>query len=251
MDRPPSNSKPLSRAYEITRDIDAVVRETKRRTGQKQVALLGWATGGMWAAYYASFYPEAVGDHIMPNALYGGSDRHPGLGAGSPNADPAHPDRLNPSIGGYAVYDAASLWPSWDKSIAIENKAEWRDPNVARAYAKAALASDSSATSRNPPAFRAPTGAIEDSFYQASGRRLFDASSITSPILVVRSERDFWSRPEDVEAFKHDAVRAVRTRVVTIADATHYVHFDGQVSWSKCATGSNSKQETRRYLGID
>jgi pimeloyl-ACP methyl ester carboxylesterase len=180
----------------------------------------------MWASYYASLHPEAVGHLITLNALYGGSDRHPGLGAGSANANPAHPDQLNSSIGGYAVYDAASLWPSWDKSIPSEDKAEWRDPNVAGAYAEAALASDSSSSSRNPPSFRAPTGAIEDSFYQASGRRLFDASSITSPVLVVRSERDFWSRPEDIEAFAHDAVRAARVRVITIPNATHYVHLD-------------------------
>jgi hypothetical protein len=169
MDRPPSSSKPLSRAYEITRDIDAVVRETNAPNWAEagRVTRLGYR--GHVGRYYASLYPEAVGDLIMLNALYGGSDRHPGLGAGSPNADPAHADPLNPSIGGYAVYEAASLWPAWDKSTAIENKAEWRDPNVARAYAEAALASDSSATSRNPPAFRAPTGAIEDSSIRRAG----------------------------------------------------------------------------------
>jgi pimeloyl-ACP methyl ester carboxylesterase len=70
------------------------------------------------------------------------------------------------------------------------------------------------------------TGAIEDSFYQASSRRLFDASSITGSVLVVRSERDFWSRPEDVQTFVHDAVHARSIRALTLPEATHFVHLD-------------------------
>ncbi len=69
-------------------------------------------------------------------------------------------------------------------------------------------------------------GAIEDSFYQAAGRRLFDPSSITARVLAVRAERDFWSRPEDVAAFAHDAVRAESLRRLSLPGATHFVHLD-------------------------
>jgi pimeloyl-ACP methyl ester carboxylesterase len=74
--------------------------------------------------------------------------------------------------------------------------------------------------------FRAPMGAMEDSFYQAIGRPLFDASSITARILIVRSGRDFWSRPEDVAALSRDAVRSARVERLELADATHMVHLD-------------------------
>jgi hypothetical protein len=56
-----------------------------------------------------------------------------------------------------------------------------------------AVLADSSATSRNPPAFRDAHRRNRREFL--SGERaaaLFDSSSIASPILVVRSERDFW-----------------------------------------------------------
>ena len=96
----------------------------------------------------------------------------------------------------------------------------------AGAYQEAALASDPSSGTHQPPAFRAPLGAIEDSFYQASGRRLFDASSITAHVLLVRSDRDFWSRPEDVQAFAHDATHAASVRILSLPDATHFVHLD-------------------------
>lgn len=226
MQRPAGESEPLSRAFEVVRDVDAVVQLARKRLAVEKVTLFGWATGGMWAAYYASLWPERVATLILLNALYGGSETHVALGPGSSVADPDHPDRLNRKLGGYALYDAASLWPSWDKSIPLADKEAWRDPEVARAYAAAVLDSDPHSTAHQPPAFRAPLGAIEDSFYQASGRRIFDASQITARTLLIRSDRDFWSRPQDAESFAHDAVHAREVRVVTLPEATHYVHLD-------------------------
>lgn len=221
--KPPEESLPLSRAFEIVRDIDAVAAAVR---GNDRVALLGWATGGMWAAFYASLHPEIVSDLITLNALYGGSSEHAMLGKGSSLSDPQHPDRLNPEIGAYAEYPAASLFGGWDRSIPDEDKTTWRDPALADAYAAAALASDPASGSHDPPAFRAPMGAMEDSFYQGTGRRLFDASSITARILIVRSGRDFWSRPEDAATFAREAVRSAQVERLDLPDSTHMVHLD-------------------------
>ncbi|BCT93155.1 hypothetical protein LYSHEL_21780 [Lysobacter helvus] len=67
MSRPPKESLPLSRAYEVVRDIDAVVAAARERQGTDTVALFGWASGGMWAGYYASLHPEQGGapDHVQ------------------------------------------------------------------------------------------------------------------------------------------------------------------------------------------
>jgi pimeloyl-ACP methyl ester carboxylesterase len=226
LNEPPNGNPPQARAFQVVRDIAAVVAEAERRSHSRTVALFGWATGGMWAAYYASLAPEQVGHLITLNALYGGSYRHALLGPGSPESDPAHPDQLNPATGAYSLNSAASLLRSWDQSIPLADRTAWRDPAIAAAYQQAALASDPTSSTRQPPAFRAPMGAIEDSFYQASGRRLFDASSISAHVLLVRSERDFWSRPEDVQAFAHDATHAASVRTLALPDATHFVHLD-------------------------
>ena len=223
----PSNAHPpQARAYQVVRDIAAVVSLAEQRSGSRSISLLGWATGGMWMSFYTSLHPQHVGHLVSLNALYGGSDKHAQFGPGSPVSDPAHPDRLNPDIGAYTRYDATSLLPGWDASIPVADKAAWRDPAVAAAYQKAALASDPESAKSDPPAFRAPMGAIEDSFNQASGRRLYDTASITGRVLIVRSERDFWSRPEDVQAFAHDATRAASLKIVTLPEATHFVHLD-------------------------
>jgi pimeloyl-ACP methyl ester carboxylesterase len=57
---------------------------------------------------------------------------------------------------------------------------------------------------------------------QVAGR----GATITARVLILRSERDFWSRPEDVTTLERDLKNAASVRAVTIPDATHYVHLD-------------------------
>jgi len=192
-----------------------------------RVALFGWATGGQWAGYYASLYPSNVSALILLNSLYRGSSQQAQIGRGTDSEDPVHPGRFSQaSCGGYRYNDAASLLRPWDHSIPMEDKSEWRDPSVTRAYVDAAIASDPVSRSQSPPSFRSPCGAMVDSFYLAIGRQLWDASLVTAPTLVVASERDFWSRSEDREHLVADLVHSPRVRVVVISGATHFVHLD-------------------------
>lgn len=227
MEEPPDAHAPSVRSNEAARDISAVVDAICTRRDAGRVAIFGWATGGQWAGYYASAHPDKVGALILLNSLYRGNSTQPLIGRGTDSEDPAHPGHFNPaSCGSYRFNDAASLLRPWDRSIPAEDKSEWRDPAVAKAYVDAALASDPTSQSRTPASFRSPCGAMEDSFYLAIGRQLWDASLITAPTLVVASSRDFWSRPEDREHLAADLVHSPRVQVVVIPDATHFVHLD-------------------------
>lgn len=217
----------LTPSHEVVRDVSAVVEAVVARADVQRVALLGWATGGHWAGMYASRNPDRISHLVMYNSLYGAHAGHKTLGPGSDMADPSDPERFNSArFGAYRLNTAASLLPAWDKSIPVENKSEWRNPAVAKAYQEAALASDPTSSSRDPAAFRAPSGAMADSFELAAGRKLWDARSVTANVLVVRSEGDFWSRPEDVTKLQAELVNASSVRTVAIPQATHFVHLD-------------------------
>jgi pimeloyl-ACP methyl ester carboxylesterase len=208
-------------------DIASVVEWIQSKRNGAKVAILGWATGGQWAGYYATLHPHKVSHLILYNALYAGSNRHPSIGHGSDLEDPDHPGKFNFSrYGAYSFNPGNGLLHSWNNSIPIEDKSLWRDPVIADAYVKASLESDSTSSTRTPPSFRAPLGALEDSFYLATGRQLWDASFIQSPTLILRSERDFWSRQEDVDTLLKHMVHASGTRASIIPNATHYVHLD-------------------------
>src|SRR5262245_6852197 len=226
MSQPPEANPPLVRSVEAVRDVDAVVEWIRKRTGARKVDLFGWATGGHWMGFYATLHPERVAHLVVLNTLYGGTDGHPMLGRGSDLDDKEQPGRPSKSLGAYRWSTAASLLSAWDRSIPLEDKSAWRDPTVAQAYVAAALDSDPESRTREPRAFRAPSGAMEDSFYLAMGRSLWDASLVLAPTLVLASERDFWSRPADREKLRAELVHSSRVSVVVIPGATHHVHLD-------------------------
>jgi pimeloyl-ACP methyl ester carboxylesterase len=225
MTEPAEKHPPLVRSPEAAQDIDTAIDFIRKRTSATRVSLFGWATGGQWAGFYATLHPEKVNHLILLNSLYGVDAPHPLMGHGSDMEDPAHPGHLNPSIGAYRCNTADSVLGIWNRSIPTDDKTVWRDPAIADAYVHAALASDPDSTKHTPPCFRSPNGAMEDSFYLATGRQLWDASLIYTPTLVLASERDFWSRPADREKLQNDAVHA-KVRIVVIPDATHFVHLD-------------------------
>jgi pimeloyl-ACP methyl ester carboxylesterase len=55
---------------------------------------------------------------------------------------------------------------------------------------------------------------------------LWDAGAITARVLIVRGERDSWSRPEDVAWMEGNLTNAASMRTVTLPHATHFVHLD-------------------------
>jgi pimeloyl-ACP methyl ester carboxylesterase len=222
----PSDTRPLVRVRAASRDIDAMVNWIVDHTGQKQVSLLGWATGGMWCGYFAAARPEAVERLVLYNSLYRSPD-HPTLGAGSGLEDAANPGQFDRrGYGGYRFNAAASLLGAWDSSIPAVEPDAWRDPAVAASYVEEALRSDATSIERDPPSFRAPTGALEDSFYQATGRQLYDASLIECPTLVIAGARDFWSQAVDRDELIKHLCHASEVRVHVVPQGTHFMHLD-------------------------
>lgn len=223
----PARTPILTPSAEAVADIAAAVAAVSARSGGRRPALFGWATGGHWAGMFASLHPGAVTHVVIYNSLYGAERGHPLLGPGGPMSTPGAADRFDAErFGGFGLHEAASLVPSWDMSIPVEDKASWRDPGLLHAYQQAALASDPAAARRDPPAFRAPNGAMADSFALACGRPLWHAGTIEARCLLIRSENDFWSRPGDLESLARDLTAARSSRAVVLDGATHYAHLD-------------------------
>lgn len=222
----PTSGAALVRTNDAVEDIDAAVNFASKRSGGAKVALLGWATGGQWAGHYATLHSPKLSAVVMLNSLYRGASPHPLIGRGTAMEDKEHPGTFNrEACGNYRLSDAASTLGAWDRTLG-ENKDDAREPSVAKAYVEAALESDSTSRQREPRSFRAPCGAMEDSFYLATGRQLWDASLITAPVLAIAGEKDFWSRPEDMQNLQADLVHSEHVRVVRIPNATHFLHLE-------------------------
>ena len=225
MDEPPAKNKPVTRSYLALRDVEAMVNAIKAKRGVKQVTVIGWSWGAMMAGYYASLHSENVHKLVLYAPLYNFND-HTNLGPGSALQNKRKPTEFNFALGAYRFGSEAGNTKRWDGEIPVENKDEYRDPAVPTEFWKACLATDPTSNSRSPASLRAPNGVLEDSFYQATGRPLWNAANIYAPTLVIGGDFDTWSYQEDREGLMRDLVHAPIKKNILIKDATHFVIFE-------------------------
>ena len=222
MDEPPQNSAPLVSTKEAADDIGTVVRWIVRRTHQR-TALLGWASGGHWACAYASRGPAGLSRLILLNTLYSVNapwELRPSM------ADKDNPEQFDRHAGGYRIVDRNGLLRRWDASIPSAAQTEWRDPTVADAYLRQTLETDPTSSTRSPASIRIPIGYQVDAFNLSLGRPLFAAKDIRVPVLTIRGELDFWSRPVDLTALARDLFNSPEVHTMTIKNGTHYLFLD-------------------------
>jgi pimeloyl-ACP methyl ester carboxylesterase len=162
---------------------------------------------------------------VLYAPLYNFND-HTNLGPGSALQNKRKPYEFNFALGAYRVASEAANTGRWNGEIPLENKDEYREAAVPAAFWSECMATDPSSNTRNPPSLRAPNGVLEDSFYQATGRPLWNAANIYAPTLVIAGAYDTWSYPEDREGLMRDLVHAPAKRSVLIPDATHFVLFE-------------------------
>jgi len=227
MDEPPGKNEPVTRSYLALRDIQAMVEHIKRTRGVKKVTLIGWSWGAMMAGYYASLHSEDVHKLVLYAPLYN-FNNHTNLGPGSGLQNRRKPYEFNFALGAYRLASEAANTGRWNGEIPVENKDEYRDPAVPVEFWKECMATDPTSNTRNPPSLRAPNGVLEDSFYQATARPLWNAANIYVPTVAIAGSFDTWSFPEDREGLMRDLVHAPVKHSVVIPNATHFVLFEKQ-----------------------
>ena len=227
MDESASSNRPVTRSYLAIRDIGAVVDHIRKRHKIDKVTLIGWSWGATTAGFYTSLNSEKVKKLVLYAPAYAYA-QHTNLGAGSGSQDKRKPNEFNYGMGAYRLGTKTGNDNRWDNEIPVADKNSFREEGVRDAFALEALKTDPTSESRTPPSLRAPNGVLEDSFMQATGRRIWNASSIYVPTLVIAGEFDTWSFPEDRELLMRDLTNAPVKKSVLIKNGTHFVLFEKQ-----------------------
>lgn len=214
---------PLVLSEEAVRDISAVVDSIRQRHQNRTVALVGHASGGHWAGMYASRNPDKISSLVMLNSLYG---------VNAPwelrqtFESKERPGQFNPDRAAYREVTAEGLIANWSNNIPAEDKTQWRDLVVAAAYQRITFENDPTSGTRQPPSVRIPGGFRLDAYNLSRGQKLWNAADIRVPALVIRGDRDHWSRPADLQALDAELVNAPRKKMVTIPNGTHFLFLD-------------------------
>jgi pimeloyl-ACP methyl ester carboxylesterase len=225
MDEPAASNRPVTRSYLAIRDIGAAVDHIRAKHKVNRVTLIGWSWGAMTAGYYTSLHSEKVRKLVLFAPAYN-FPMHTNLGPGSGLQNKRKPYEFNYALGAYRFGSKAANDGRWDGEIPGTDKNAFREEGVRDAFALEAMKTDPTSGTRNPPSLRAPNGVLEDTFMQATGRPIWNASSITVPTLVIAGEYDTWSYPEDREGLMRDLTNAPVKKSVLIRNATHFVLFE-------------------------
>lgn len=198
-------------------DVKAVFDEIARRHPGQPVSAMGWATGSHWLAATEAANPGSIARLIVYNSVYGGKGAWKLTKIFARDGAPSEFDYAK--FGAYRLSDAASLVGRWTKAKSISQSFVDR-------YVALAMEGDPTARLRTPPSFRHPSGPIADTLQAVHKGRLYDAGTIRSDVLILRSGNDFWSRPVDVTTLRNDLKTAASVTVHEMPGVSHYVHFE-------------------------
>ena len=202
---------------EAVADVKAVLDEIKRRHPDAEIGALGWATGSHWLAATEAAHSGSIDRLVFYNSVYG-SDGDWRLTANfAVEGEPATFDYEK--FGAYRTSDAESLTGGWTDAPGVTQA-------VIDRYVELAMEGDPTATDRDPPSFRHPSGPIADTLKAVNDAPLYDAGAIRSNVLLLRSGDDFWSRPVDYATMKVDLTGAAAVTERELPGASHYVHLE-------------------------
>lgn len=197
-------------------DIKSVVDFIKEKEKIEKISLFGWATGGHWGGYFASKNSKDLAHFISLNSLYGVNAPWELRHFFWQEEDTTRFKRGTL----FRTSDKQGLVSKWMSTIPAENKNEWRDSLVMEEYRNTAISFGKDTTKMTVPG-----GYREESFYMSLGKKYWTAKEIYVPSLIIRTELDFWSRPEDLKAFGEDLPSTIKRRMIQIP-GTHYVFLD-------------------------
>ncbi|WP_374580428.1 alpha/beta fold hydrolase [Pseudoduganella sp.] len=202
----PAPGGPPGRARAVARDVGSAVDAILRRTGQRQVLLVGHSWGGSVAARYAQDSGGKVAKLVLfaavtpraaaPLAPAGGAAAGPAYEAMTPGQRIAAMDGLRPAHEPPQLH--ADVFRDWG--------AQW-------------LASDG----RGEGKVRFPAGPGADVAELQRGGSYYDPARLAMPVLLVRGEWDAWPSDSD---FRRMLGQLPNAQYLEIPRGTHVMHLE-------------------------
>ncbi len=211
MDRPASESAPLTRGETAVKDIGSAVDFIRQRRNLQQITLIGWSWGTSLMATYTTQNPDKVSRLALYAPQWIRTTPSPVTAGAGP-------------LGAYRVVTRDQALGRWLNGVPEDKKATLIPPGWFDAWADATFASDPWGQKQNPPALHAPNGVIQDSNeFWVAGKPYYDPNKIVVPTLIVHGEWDRDTPPYLAQTLFPLLVNAPTKRYVALGEATHTV----------------------------
>ena len=199
---------PIVRNDVAIRDVSAVVDFVLKRRNIPRLDLVGWSSGTVLHATYASQNPSKVERLVLYAPLW---VRPPGT-------------PITPPSGAYRTVTREQAQTRWLNGVPEDKKAALIPAGWFDAWANVLWANDTVGAQQTPPVIRAPNGVLQDGaeFWQV-GKAYYDPAKITAPTLLVGGEWDRDAPPALAQALFPLLVNSPGKRYVQLAEGTHTI----------------------------
>ncbi|MGG4449387.1 alpha/beta hydrolase [Brevibacillus porteri] len=215
MDQPPVKNAPVVRATEAVKDLEAVVQHIKKTRQVDKISIVGWSWGGVVAGMYATEHSDDIEKLVLYGVMHGFS--LPLMA--TPFETKGKPGEINPQLPAYQVVQFDKAMHHWHMML---DKRDLVSGEAMNAVSKVFVNSDPNSSKQPEQSIRRPMGPLVDLYYIWTDKPIFDAAKITTPVLIIRGDLDFFA---DKSLF-HKLTHASAKQEVVIKDATHWVLYE-------------------------
>ena len=213
MSQPAGANPPFAGTEDAVRDVAAAVEHIVQRRGVSKLNLIGWSWGTAVMALYTTRRPERVNKLVLHAPLW---------------TPPAHDYPLPPPpTTAYRSVTVEAARERWYSGVPPGKQAALVPAGWFSTWARAMLASDPAGAALEPPALRAPNGALAD-IYAAwrAGQPLYDAAQIRVPTLLIKAEWDVDTPSFMARGLFASLTHAPLKSCVEIGEGTHSVMLE-------------------------
>jgi pimeloyl-ACP methyl ester carboxylesterase len=211
MQQPAEGAAPLLSTADAVADLAGVVEHILRNAEVEKLSLLGWSWGSTVCASYAARHPSRVACLVLH----------------APQWIRQTPSAINLSgpMGAYRTVSAADGVERWVGAVPEGS----RDAAVPQSWREAWVQANfvPSAEDAEKKTLRAPNGVLKDnSETWASGKPLYDPSTIEAPTLLILGEWDRDTPPYMANAVFAELKKAREKRLVLLSGGTHMLMLE-------------------------
>ncbi|MBA4602123.1 alpha/beta hydrolase [Thermoactinomyces mirandus] len=215
MNAPPGQNPPVVTHREALKDLAAAVETIKKNRNVDRINLVGWSWGAVVAGEYAALQPENVNKLVLYGFMHG--FRLPSMT--EPFESKQNPGKFNPQAPAYQVVDFETGMHHWHmmmngRPLASSEAME----KVENVFAE----SDPTGKNGASRMIRRPMGPLKDLYSIWTNRPLYDLSKITSPVLVIYGDSDFFAEKKVLRKLTGTKEK----KEVVIPEATHWVLYE-------------------------
>jgi pimeloyl-ACP methyl ester carboxylesterase len=218
MEAPATVNPPYAGTDVAVEDIAAAVDFISKRRGVAVVDLIGFSWGTITAARYAGTHPNKIARLALYAPLY----REENIAWLERIGDPSDLRRLAPTYGAYRLITLFDLVRRWDDELPTRDSSLFREDGIPELVFESLASLDPLSTSRNPPAFRCPNGALADMVTTFNGQPLYKAAKLTMPTLLLRGAEDATSTQSDARRLLADIASPLKDYRV-ISPGSHFL----------------------------